>query len=616
MCFEERFKDSTENVLAVKKPHDLHFSPGSRISIIIKQLPFGVHVTDVTMALLKGIQDGVLSGISGIYRIDLDIRDETDHTGIRLCLDLKKHVSTVQEIEHIIEGIYKNSKLRTFYKCNFIALVQRNQSLVPVRLSLLSTLKYWLQFRVDTIKRKVNFFLKKAQDRQTVIEGMIKVVNNAENVVKMIRNSISATEIRKSLATKEFGSLNKIQTDAVMKLTLFQLTKLHSDALLKENDKLVYDLSKYKKILSNPDTIYDMIVEELEDLRACNKQLFAPGNRKTLIKGDEDVLDNIIYQSYEERSILSLNLRTGIMQKSKIPTTIAKPRSLPAPLIISESVLDKIDNTTSEVTKTKSDTLFECLKIGQHILLISNTGIMYTMPDSSINFSSKGICLTKLIPGINAQMISSISSIAPYTADPESKLYIVNQSGWLRMVHNKQLLEVQMKNGIRKLRLFRGKAEDDQLILLQAKPSDNNYLLLGTMDGFIIKLSLEALENSKKMTKLINLRTNDKVSCACIVKQNSQVLLLSTTSHLKTMNVDDIRLQSRRGRGINSHVTGNGNLILLQPIVNPHSDLLIVTRSCLFRKKFPLKEKLAKHKPMRIRAFNDEDGLIRFATLV
>ncbi|KAK1442220.1 DNA gyrase/topoisomerase subunit a [Babesia gibsoni] len=276
--YEERIKprnskkESDVVVNTYTRLSQLSFSAGSRASIIVTELPYNVRLRDVMMSISKAVDTGSIRGIS-------DLRDESDRSGIRLVIDLKKQITTHIEAEEILSKLKRMSGLCSFFKCNFIALGSRGTK--PVRLTLHSALKIWLDFRVQTIRKRTVYFLRRAKERLNIVRGFIVASDHIDEIVRMIRSSASPSEARKTLMEKRFGGLNSEQANAVMRMTLSQLSKVEREKLENEEAELKATVDEYNKLLNDEHNIYELICRELQEIQQQPRRLYGSRRRFT-----------------------------------------------------------------------------------------------------------------------------------------------------------------------------------------------------------------------------------------------------------------------------------------------------------------------------------------------
>ncbi|ORM39844.1 DNA gyrase subunit A [Babesia sp. Xinjiang] len=278
--FEERIKprnskkDTDTVVNTYNKPSELTFSAGSRASIIVTELPYNVRLRDVMISISKAVETGGIRGIA-------DLRDESDRSGLRLVIDLKKQITTHIELEEIMNKLIRMGGLCSYFKCNFIALDSSGTK--PVRLTLYKALKIWLDFRVETLKKRTKYLLKHAKERINIVKGFIIAAQNIDNIVQMVRNSSSPADARKLLSEKKYGALNDDQAAVVLRMTLSQLSKLEREKFEVEEKELIQTINTYNSLLDDEKNIYSLIRKELEEIKQQPKKHYNTKRRYTTL---------------------------------------------------------------------------------------------------------------------------------------------------------------------------------------------------------------------------------------------------------------------------------------------------------------------------------------------
>ncbi|MFX1488521.1 MAG: DNA topoisomerase (ATP-hydrolyzing) subunit A, partial [Promethearchaeota archaeon] len=243
---------------------------GNKTSLIITEIPYLVNKSQLIENIAKLIKDGILKDIR-------DLRDESDRHGMRIVIDLKKSAQPV-----IIKNIlFKRTKLFTSF--NIINLVLINQGRQPKILTLKEIIQEYINHRLIIIKRRIEFDLKKAEDRLHRVEGLLIALNDIDNVVNIIKNAKDTNEAKQKLI--EAYSLSDIQVQAILSMQLSRLTNLETQKLMDEEKTLNDSIKNFKKILASEKLQLNIIKTELTEL---SKKYGDP--RKSQIEiGGEDV---------------------------------------------------------------------------------------------------------------------------------------------------------------------------------------------------------------------------------------------------------------------------------------------------------------------------------------
>ena len=218
--------------------------------IVIKEIPYMVNKSDLITQIASFVQNKKISDVS-------DLRDESSKGEIRIVLELKKGANS----KFVINSLYKNTRLQDSFNVNFLALVD-NQ---PRILSLKNVIEEYVKYRKKIIAKRTEFDLRKAKDRQEVVEGLLIALKNIDEVISVIRKSKGGVEASESLVRK--FKFSKRQVQAVLETRLQQLTSMEQGKLKKEAEELKIKIAGLEKILGDVKEILKIIVKEVLDLK-------------------------------------------------------------------------------------------------------------------------------------------------------------------------------------------------------------------------------------------------------------------------------------------------------------------------------------------------------------
>jgi DNA gyrase subunit A len=242
-----------------------------KTSLIITEIPYLVNKSLLIESIAKLIKDGALKDIR-------DLRDESDRHGMRIVIDLTKNAQPV-----IIKNIlFKRTRLATSF--NIINLVLVNNGKQPKILTLKEIIQEFIDHRLLIIKRRIEFDLKKAEDRLHRVEGLLIALDDIDNVVNLIKSSKDTKEAKTKLM--DAYDLSEIQVQAILSMQLSRLTNLEKQKLVDEKNSLNENIKKFKKILASEKLRLDIIKNELKDL---SEKYGDPRRSKIELSGDEPV---------------------------------------------------------------------------------------------------------------------------------------------------------------------------------------------------------------------------------------------------------------------------------------------------------------------------------------
>ena len=254
--------------IVVRAKTDIEVSKTGKESIIVTEIPYQVNKANLVIKIADLVNSGRVEGIS-------DIRDESDRNGLRIVVDIKKDaISNV-----VLSKLFKYSPLQTSYGVNNIALVDGR----PRQLNLKHLIEEFVKFRLEVIVRRTQFDLKKAEDRAHILEGLIKAIDNLDEVIRIIRSSKTVDQAREKLMASL--ELSEVQAKAILEMRLQKLVSLEMLKLREEYDALQAVIADLKDILSNEGRRRDIIKEELREL----KERYGDPRRTEITYADGDI---------------------------------------------------------------------------------------------------------------------------------------------------------------------------------------------------------------------------------------------------------------------------------------------------------------------------------------
>lgn len=248
-----------------------HFeTKGDRTRIVIDEMPYKLNKATTIEAIALLVRNKEIDGIT-------DIRDESNKEGIRVVIELRRDV--VPEV--VLNNLLKQTRLQTSYKITNLCLVNK----APRILNMKELIVEYLNFQVEIIRRRTEHQLSQAEARDHIVEGLLKATDNIDEIVSIIKNSESGEEASQKLMERFLFS--EIQTREVLGMTLRRLTGLEIDKLNKEREQLLANIERYRLILSARDHMVDVVLEELEEIKAKYGD-----ERRTEISDDLADIDN------------------------------------------------------------------------------------------------------------------------------------------------------------------------------------------------------------------------------------------------------------------------------------------------------------------------------------
>ena len=451
-------------------------SPGrtEKDAVIITELPFQTNKAALIERIADLVNEKRLDGIS-------DIRDESDRDGMRIVIELKRDAYP----QVVLNNLFKITPLQNNFSANILALVNGE----PTTLSLRKMLDVFLEFRIETIKRRTSFLLKKAEERDHIIKGLLLALEAMDNIINLIRSAKDTNSAREQLQNDH--ELSVIQADAILQMQLRRLTALEADKIKAEHDELTRKITDYKNILNDKERINEIILEELSKI---DERFSSP--RKTEILNLGGGLDDIDLIA-NERSVVLL-------------TTAGYLKRMP----VSEFESTSRGSRGKAGTKNQEDDevkLFISCNDHDTLLLFSDRGVAYALPAYRVPMSSrtaKGTPSVQLLPIPREEQITSLVSVDSF--DNECYLLMLTKAGFIKRTPLSAFSKVR-SNGLIAINLEEG----DALTWVRLS-TEGDSVLIGSSRGMTIHFRLDIHElrplgRTARGVKSMNLKEGDEL---------------------------------------------------------------------------------------------------------
>ncbi len=510
-----------------------------RQRIIVTEIPYQVNKSALIIRIAELVQEKHLEGIS-------DIRDESDKSGMRIVIELKRDVNA----NVILNRLYKHTQMQDTFGVIMLALVDNT----PRVLNLKEILYYYLEHQKEVIVRRTRYELEKAEARAHILEGLIIALDNIDEVVELIKKSPDAPTARERLMSR--FALSEKQAQAILDMRLQRLTGLERDRIMEEYNKLLERIAYYKQILSTPQMVLDIIKEEMLAIR----DKYADERRTEITMTAEDIdLDELIQ---EEEMVVTLT-HFGYVKRLSSSTYRTQKRGGKGITGLSTREEDFVEHVM--VTSTHSNLLF-----------FTNTGRVYRrkcyeLPETGR--TAKGMAIVNML---SLDAGEKVSAVFPVSNNPDdgTMLVITTRNGYIKKTPLSEFKNIR-QNGL----IAIGLREGDELIgVLETSGSDE--LILGTAQGMSVMFSEEDVRDMGRTAmgvKAAELRENDSVVGIGIVREGAEVLVISENGYGKRTPLSEYRLQRRGGLGIKTlNVTEKTGGMCSLIIVDGSEDLMLI----------------------------------------
>ena len=513
-----------------------------RVRIIVTELPYQVNKRMLIKSMADQVNEKKLEGIS-------DIRDETDRTGMRIVIELKRDANP----QVVLNRLFTQTQLQTSFAINMLALVNNQKQ--PKILSLRHILDEYLAYQEQVITRRTQYDLKKAREREHLLQGLLIAQDNIDEVIHIIRTSYD--DAKEKLMAR--FDLSDIQAQAILEMRLKALQGLDREKLQNEYDELEKKIAYFVELLSNETMLKGVLKDELIEIRDKYGD-----ERKTEIQDVEDEID--IEDLIEEEQCVFTLTQNGYIKRTGVSEYAAQGKG----------GMGKKGITTRE-----EDTVVDVFTASTHdyILFFTDTGKVYRKKGYQIPESGKAAKGTNIVNIIQVETGERVQAMLHFREKGDEKLYLtmVTRNGTVKRLPVETLKNLR-SNGIRALSLDEG----DELVAVR-ETDGSQRILIATHDGMACvfdETDVRAMGRTAVGVRGIRLREGDYVVGAARAQAGKQVLSITENGFGKKTPVEEYRITNRGGLGIKNYmVTEKTGGVVGVKVVDGSEDLLLVTRA-------------------------------------
>ncbi|MEK7176890.1 MAG: DNA gyrase subunit A [Patescibacteria group bacterium] len=521
---------------------DIVENKAGQFQIVITAIPFRVNKADLITKVADLVREKKIEGIKGL-------RDESTKD-IRIVIDLKAG----GQPQKILNSLYKHTQLEDTFHLNLVALVDG----VPQTLSLKSMLVEFLKHRESVVKRRTAFEIARAEEREHILLGLVKALENIDKVIKLIRASKSVDDARAGLM-KEF-KLSQLQANAILEMKLQKLAGLERQKVEDELKEVQGFIKEMKALLASPAKILKTIRTELEDL----KSKFGDERRTKVIKGGVKVLSVEDLVPEEENALV---LTSGGYIKRTNPDEYKRQK---------RGGVGVVDLDTKE-----EDFVTNFLTASTHasLLFFTDKGKAYQIKMFDIpegKRATRGKSVMNFISLSDDEKVTSILAMPKQADLAVSSLFMVTENGVAKKVSAKSFQDVR-SSGIIAVKL----APKDRLTSVELVTKGDDVSIV-TKKGQSIRFKESAIREMGRSAggvRGIKLDKGDTVVGAHVIKpewKSSHLLVISANGYGKRTDLSEYKVQGRGGSGIlTSKVTAKTGQVIASQVVTDQQDEVI-----------------------------------------
>ncbi len=483
-----------------------------RTAIVVTEIPYMVNKARLIESIAQLVKDKRIDGIHYI-------RDESDRTGMRIVIELKKDANP----QIVLNKLFSYTQLQDTVGVIMLALVNG----VPKVLTLKQILEEYLNFQVEVITRRTKFDLRKAREREHILQGLVIALDFIDEVIRIIRSSPTAAEAKARLI--ERFSISEIQADYIANMRLIQLSGLERQKIYDELDAIEAKINDLEDILQRHERVLDIIISESSEI----KQKFGDERRTEIqsISGEVDIEDLIP----EDTNVIALTDNGYIKRTSSSEYAVQK----------------RGGRGVNGMKQRDEDFVSQMLVCSTHdnVLFITDKGIMYKLKCFELAEGSKAsrgtniVNILPLTPGVDK--IAAMIHCSDFSDD--KYITMVTKNGKIKRTHLSKYQNVR-KAGLIAIGLDEG--DEIRGVLMTDGTSE---LMVATKNGMVIRFeedTLRAMSRSAHGVKAIKLRGDDEVVSLQAVTEGSTILTVTDKGYGRRVTLDSYRVQRRGGYGM------------------------------------------------------------------
>mgnify|MGYP001809534041 CR=1 FL=1 len=443
-----------------------------RDAIIVTELPYQTNKAALIERIADLVNDKKIDGIA-------DIRDESDRDGMRIVIELKRDAYA----RVVLNNLYKQTPIQSNFGANLLALVNGTPEVLTIK----KFLTVFWEFRIETITRRTRYELRKAEERDHLLQGLLIALDNLDAVIRLIRAAADTASAKTELV--EGFSLSEVQADAILQMQLRRLTALEADKITAEHDELQSKIADFQDILARRERVNAIIEEELEQI----KTIHATPRRTVIVQEDGELIDTDLIANDQALILLTEQGYIKRMPASTFGTQNRATRGKAAAKIKED---DGVEHFLSCCDHDK-------------VLFFSDRGVVYSLNAYQIPIASRtarGVPIVQMLPIPKDEKITSLVSVSEF--DDDTYFIMLTKQGYIKKTALSAFSNIR-SNGLIAISLVEG----DQLRWVRLAKAEDS-VIIGSQKGMAIHFKadqdeLRALGRATRGVKSMRLRSGD-----------------------------------------------------------------------------------------------------------
>ena len=529
--------------IRVRAVTNIETLPNGKSRIIVTELPYLVNKARLIEKIAELVRDKKIDGIT-------DLNDHSSREGMRICIDLRKDANA----NVVLNQLYKHTQLQDTFGVIMLCLVAVNGSLQPKVLTLPEMLKYYLAHQEDVVTRRTKYDLNKAQERAHILEGLLKALDNIDEVIRIIRGSRSVQVAKQELMDR--FELTDVQAQAIVDMRLRALTGLEREKLEAEYAELMEKIRKLKAILADRNTLLRVIREEI--LAISEKY---GDDRRTAIGFDAfDIsMEDMIPR---ENTVITMT-KLGYIKRMTVDNFRSQNRG---------------GRGIKGMQTLEDDYIEELLMTSTHhyLMFFTNQGRVYRLKGYEIpeaGRTARGTAIINLLQLMPGERITAVIPISKF-----------EEGQYLMMATRKGLVKktpIQDYANVRKIGLAAISLRDDDELIEVKATDDKKDIILVTKYGQCIRFKESDVRSTGRVSmgvRGINLLDGDEVVAMQLNTQGYYLLVVSENGMGKRTSISEFTCQNRGGKGVKCYkITEKTGNVIGAKAVNEENEIMMIT---------------------------------------
>jgi DNA gyrase subunit A len=542
---EEAYRTGRGKVI-VRAVTDIETLANGKSQIIVSELPYMVNKANLIIKIAELVKLKKIEGIT-------DIRDESNREGIRVVIELRRDANA----NVVLNQLYKHTQMQDTFGVNMLALVNNE----PKVMNLLDMMKHYLKHQEEVVTRRTKYDLNKAEERDHILQGLLKALDFIDEVISIIRGSAN-TQIAKERLIERF-ELSEAQAQAIVDMRLRALTGLEREKLENEHHDLQVRIAELKAILADEKLLLGVIKKEMTEIA----DKYGDDRRSTIGFDDSDIsMEDMIP---DENTVIAMT-NLGYIKRMTVDNFKSQNRGgkgIKGMQTIEDDFIEDLMVTTTH----------------HYLNFFTNMGRVYRLKAYEIPEASRtarGTAVINLLQLVPGEKVTAMIPLKEY--DDSKNLFMVTRTGIVKKTPLTEFANVR-RNGLTAINL----RDDDELIEVKTTDQDDEIFLV-TKQGMCIRFKetdVRATGRASMGVIGMNLNDLDEIVGMQMQRHGDSLLFVSENGLGKRTYLDEFALQKRGGKGVKCYkiTEKTGDVIGVKAVVDDNEIMMITTEGIIIQ---------------------------------